>query len=225
MPKKTSVIKASDSNKAWNRKKKNKMPYHIESIAKKKAFLIICEGKNTEPEYFKSFPIASATVKTIGLGASKKYLVDCAVEFAKEYKEYEIWCVFDLDIAPDNLKLKDDFNLAITYAKHKGFQVAYSNDAFELWLVLHYKIIDAQLTRNEYYKMLSGFWQVNYEKEGKKASFCKTIYPKLQHTPANQEQAILRAENLHTLLIDENYCDQNPCTTVYQLVKALNACI
>lgn len=57
MPKKTSVIKASDSDKAWNRKKKNKMPYHIESIAKKKAFLIICEGKNTEPEYFKSFPV------------------------------------------------------------------------------------------------------------------------------------------------------------------------
>ena len=34
----------------------------------KQSFLIICEGVNTEPEYFKAFRLTSASVKTIGEG-------------------------------------------------------------------------------------------------------------------------------------------------------------
>lgn len=227
MPKSTRATKISDSNKGWNRKKANKTPYQIESIAKKKSFLIICEGKNTEPEYFKSFPVVTATIETIGKGASKTALVNKAMEEARKtkYKGYEVWCVFDLDIKYDDATIKTDFDEAIELAKQQGFHVAYSNDAFELWFVLHYKTINAQLTRQEYYEMLREEWGFNYEKKGKEIAICKENYKRLQNHPANQQQAILRAERLHNLFKDEKYCEQNPCTTVYALVRALNACI
>ena len=34
----------------------------------KKSFLIICEGENTEPDYFNAFRLTSATVKAVGKG-------------------------------------------------------------------------------------------------------------------------------------------------------------
>ena len=34
----------------------------------KQTFLIICEGVNTEPDYFNAFRLTSATVKAIGQG-------------------------------------------------------------------------------------------------------------------------------------------------------------
>lgn len=227
MPKSTRATKISDSNKAWNRKKANKTPYQIESIAKKKSFLIICEGKNTEPEYFKSFPVVTATIETIGKGASKTALVKKAMEEARKmkYKGYEFWCVFDLDIKYDDATIKNDFDEAIDMAKQKGFHVAYSNDAFELWFVLHYKMIDTQLTRHQYYEMLREEWGFNYEKEGKEMAICKKNYKRLQNLPASQEKAILRAEKLHKQFKDEKCCEQNPCTTLYALVRALNECI
>lgn len=57
MPKKTRKIKLTDRKKSWNMKKMRWSPYTIEEKKKEKAFLIICEGQNTEPIYFRSFPI------------------------------------------------------------------------------------------------------------------------------------------------------------------------
>lgn len=34
----------------------------------KQTILIVCEGKNTEPSYFKQFKLASATIKAVGTG-------------------------------------------------------------------------------------------------------------------------------------------------------------
>ena len=37
-------------------------------LIEKPTILIVCEGKNTEPSYFKQFRITSATVKFVGEG-------------------------------------------------------------------------------------------------------------------------------------------------------------
>ena len=39
----------------------------------KKSFLIICEGENTEPDYFNAFRLTSATVKAVGKGLGTKF--------------------------------------------------------------------------------------------------------------------------------------------------------
>ena len=53
------------------------------------------------------------------------------------------WVVFDKDDY-------QDFDEAIEFAKKNGFEVAYSNQAFELWFLLHFKKYSGKLHRREY---------------------------------------------------------------------------
>jgi len=217
--------KITDIGKAWNRKPETKM-LRVESIDKKKSFLIICEGENTEPEYFKSIPVGNATVDSYGLGQSKTALVKSVLEVLKndkETREKEIWVVFDMDIKEDqHSQQKEDYNRAIELALSKNIQVAYSNDSFELWFLLHYQFIDSQLKRHQYYERLSDLWQCSYEKEGKNYSFCRKIYKLLKDDErADRSQACSWAKKLLNAQEDLPYSDQNPCTTVFKLINEL----
>lgn len=103
----------------------------------KKTFLIVCEGENTEPEYFNAFRLTSATVKAIGKGLGTMSLVREAISVREQEKQKGksfnfCWVVFDKDEY-------QDFDEAIEFAKKNGFEVAYSNQAFELWFLLHFK--------------------------------------------------------------------------------------
>ncbi|MEO0044241.1 MAG: hypothetical protein RL329_3689 [Bacteroidota bacterium] len=102
----------------------------------KKRYLIVCEGENTEPSYFKQFKLKTATIKTLGEGFNTLSLVLRTMEIIdSEIDEYDyVWCVFDRDSFP-----AQRFNEAIKTAKKAGFQVAYSNQAFEYWLILHFQ--------------------------------------------------------------------------------------
>ena len=69
----------------------------------KQSFLIVCEGVNTEPEYFKAFRLTSASVKAIGKGLSTTRLVEEAiivkeVEGRKNHTFDQYWVVFDNDL-------------------------------------------------------------------------------------------------------------------------------
>lgn len=219
-------IKITDRNKPWNRKKTKKQPYNISSEALKQTFLIICEGENTEPEYFKSFPVNTAEVKSFGLGSSRTALVKMAIDIIKDEndKDTENWVVFDLDIQKDNeIRLKEDYEKAIELAESKNIKVAVANDAFELWFLLHYQYLANKWTRHEYYQKLSELWQCNYEKEGKKLAFCKTIYRKLlDDERASQEEAIKRADRLFETQKGFRLANRNPFTTIHHLVRTLN---
>ncbi len=147
------------------------------------------------------------------------------IELRKDYiQEEEVWVVFDMDIQPDNAKqLKEDYENAIALAESKNIKVAYSNDAFELWFLLHYQYFDNQWTRHEYYDKLSELWVCNYEKMGKNIAFAKTIYKRLKEDEnADQAQAISRAEKLLENQKDLNYAEKNPATNVHSLVEELN---
>lgn len=223
MPKKSKAIKVTDVKgcKPWL-KKKMSTEYAIETVNKRKRFLIVCEGQ-TEELYFKSFPVLSAEVKSIHQGCSKSALVDCVALYLENEVFDEIWCVFDRDIKPDVKNQNEDFNNAIHRALHNGYKCAYSNDAFELWLVLHYEFIDQQQNRTFYYDKLSKLWDINYEKHGKVRSFAKTIYNKLnQDKRASMTLASSHAKVLDTLHQSTPYHLQNPTTLAYKLVEELN---
>jgi hypothetical protein len=220
-------VKKTDREKPWAKRTSSKEPYRENSKEQAKVFFIICEGKNTEPLYFKSFPLGSAKVESYGFGRSKTALVNHVVENVVNDQENagkEIWVVFDFDIKPDQVEQqKEDYNRAIELAKNHNIKVAYSNDAFELWFLLHYQSLDVQWTRHQYYQKLSEYWNCNYENEAKHSAFCRKIYQKLQDdSKANQQTAINYAENLLNSQLQIAYADQNPCTTVYQLVAELN---
>ncbi|RZK42628.1 MAG: RloB domain-containing protein [Pedobacter sp.] len=223
MPKKTRATKVTDirGEKAWL-KKSRPSTYAVETRTKNKTFLIVCEGQ-TEEQYFKSFPVVTASVKPIPLGCSKSTLVDCAKEIAAADEYDEVWCVFDMDIKRDIVGQKDDYNNAIKAALDANFKCAYSNDAFELWFALHFHFYEQQLDRGFYFEKLSSFWNTNYEKNGKSLAFSKEIYSMLENDPAaDQQEAIKRAGKLHARYLNEPYHERNPVTLVYQLVEELN---
>ncbi len=215
-------IKKTDQSAGWN-KKANISKSAISSRIIPKKFLIVCEGQ-TEEIYFKSFPVLTATVSAKETGRTKLALVKKAKELAKEDNYDEIWCVFDMDINYANQEnQRNDFNSAIKQCQEtKKFKVAYSNDCFELWFYLHFAYSDQQNHRTFYYQKLREFWGINYEDKGKKLDFCKTIYSKLQNSNCSQQEAIDRAEKLFKSKTHDSPCDQNPVTTVFELVRELN---
>ena len=56
-----------------------------------------------------------------------------------------IWCVYDRDKEETPAKLSKgniSFDESIKTANSNGIKVAWSNDAFELWILLHFEEID-----------------------------------------------------------------------------------
>ncbi|MBL7806586.1 MAG: RloB domain-containing protein [Saprospiraceae bacterium] len=220
--------KKTDQTKPWNRRSGAASAYKLASreIINKR-FLIVCEGKNTEPCYFQSFPVQTAEVKTYGLGRSKMSLVEYAIQLVNQepQKDQEVWIVFDMDVnhLKDMALQRKDFNDAVHLAREHKFQVAYSNDAFELWFLLHYQLLESALTRLQYYERISQHWGLSYERECKGQKFSQSVYHRLLNDPnSSQENAIRNAERLHKQSEHLTPADQNPCTTVYMLVQELN---
>lgn len=223
MPKKTSAVKVTDvrGRKPWL-KKIGISKYAVESLSKNKTFLIVCEGQSEEL-YFKSFPVITARVKTVPLGCSKTTLVECTKAIVEDELYDEIWCVFDMDNKPDVKGQFDDFDNAIKSATAAGFKCAYSNDAFELWYVLHYQYIDQEQLRTFFFKKLSELWEINYEKVGKSKNFASSIYVLLKNDKrASQEKAIVSSKKLFEAQKEKLFHLQNPVTKVYELVETMN---
>jgi len=223
MPKKTRAIKVTDRNKAWL-KKVNPSVYEIETKETNKIILIVGEGQ-TEKLYFESFPVLTLTVEAVDLGGqSKLKLIEATEQIVKNSdKVYDkIWCVFDMDVKQGERDFAD-FDNAIESGLAKGYEIAYSNDSFELWFYLHYNFTQQRNHRRFYYKTLGERWNCNYEKEGKAYNFCLTIYDRLEKDKnASQAKAIERAEKLFLEHADLKYHEQNPVTKVYELVRFLN---
>ncbi|MFN0049394.1 MAG: RloB family protein [Cytophagales bacterium] len=231
------VIK--DNNPPWLKKKETSRKA-TGNKAFKAIFRIYCEGEVTEIQYFESFPINTTEwkVETIkGFGHQRTKLVETVIEtlkkdqvlglglenkrFSQNYdKIRQIWVVFDFDIDYENGKnVAEDFNNAIALARKYGLQVAYSNDSFELWFVLHFIALQAKWTRKEYYAFLSEKFETDYEKVGKSKDFAATLYTLHKQ---NQEFAIKNAKRLLQANLSLPPSQQNPCTTVFQLVEELN---
>lgn len=182
-----------------------------------KRFLIVCEGGKTEPLYFKAFPVSTRPevieVEVIGSGLNTVGLVHRAVELREEaprgQRYDDVWCVFDRNSFP-----AEDFNAALQLAARERINAAYTNEAFELWYLLHFDYIDAALSRQQYSGMLSDRLRRRYEKNS------TTIYEVLKPL---QPRAIANAETLlnqYPRPIPER---DNPSTTVHLLVRELNS--
>lgn len=182
----------------------------------KQSFLIVCEGENTEPDYFKAFRMTTAKVKAVGQAMNTLSLVAKAISIREADKKKkrvydQCWVVFDKDDFPAN-----DFNQAIMHAEKNGFYVAYSNQAFEYWFLLHYNLYVGPLHRNQYEKMLSKLTGIPYEKtEG----FGAVMYNLLLK---RQPLAIKNAEIVLAEISHGNPAEEESSTTVYRLVKELN---
>lgn len=180
-------------------------------------FLIVCEGEKTEPNYFLSFRVPREVIDVRGIGENTISLVKAAIKIRDKNKDYDrVWCVFDRDSFPI-----ERFNEAIDFAKRQNIQVAYSNEAFEIWYLLHFDYRDTAMSRSEYEATLterlrkSGFISGNQKYKKNNETMYEDLYP-------FQKQAIKRAEKLLEQYQPIDPAKNNPSTTVHLLVKALN---
>lgn len=117
---------------------------------------------------------------------------------------------------------EENFNEALKSAREDGVKVAYSNDAFELWYILHFEYYQAEVTRSDLKKKLMSFEQISTIAKGniKSANFAKAVYPILADKKCD---AIKNAEKLrkYHLSAGTEPCDANPSTTIHLLVCLL----
>lgn len=173
-------------------------------------FLIVCEGAKTEPHYFQRFRVPSVVIDVQGLGLSPLQLVDEAVRLRQEAAndEYDqVWCVFDRDDWP-----VDNFNGALDSARQRNVQVAWSNEAFELWYLLHFDYHDTAIPRSEYMARLTTHLGKPYAKNS------RDTYADLE---GQIETALRNAERLLAQYNPPNPAADKPCTTVHLLVQQL----
>lgn len=148
---------------------------------KANSYLIITEGKCTEPLYFKGLQklikekiggtvdiIEEPVIEICGEGSSTMKLIEIADRIVKDAKiiYQNVWLVFDKDDF-------EDFDQAIKEAENRGYHVAWSNQSFEYWLYLHFFYSDAALHRNQWnekldeifkkYELGDGCYRKNYE--------------------------------------------------------------
>ena len=112
--------------------------------------LIICEGEKTEPIYFESFNAPKDVVTIVGVGFDPLTLVQEAIrrkqQTANSGLPYDqVWCVFDRDDWTRHCFLQ-----AIELARSKTIEIAYSNEAFELWYLLHFDFHNTAISRDTY---------------------------------------------------------------------------
>ena len=111
-----------------------------------KRVLVVCEGEQTEPLYFKALKnrlrLSTLTlVVKATKGVDPRTLVNIAKnESRREKRNGErfdfVYCVFDRDSHPQ-------FEEASNMARARGFKLARSWPCFEFWLLLHFEFVMA----------------------------------------------------------------------------------
>ncbi|MDX9744880.1 MAG: RloB family protein [Arcobacteraceae bacterium] len=229
---KTKELKKQDFKR--EKENKNKVPDVI----------IACEDEVSAPTYFKmlvaklienklitqnSFVIATHH-KNHPTGVLED-LKNHKSNNGKKYKDFEHkWIVIDRDIQRVNGggHKKEDFNNAIIGAKQSNVEVAYANDSFELWYLLHFDYRDTSILRDEILeKVIEKLKARNSHKftklddeNIKQENYTKLIFDELLEL---QETAIKNAQRLLASYGNShNPENDNPSTTVHKLVQILN---
>lgn len=134
---------------------------------KLRRILIVTEGKQTEPNYFKGFPANQEVYDSLdvkGVGYNTVSLVQKAIDLKDEAERngqpyIEVWAVFDRDEFP-----LSNFAAAIELAMQNGIHPAYSIESFELWYLLHFSYCESALSRDDYCRKLTALLGKTYEK-------------------------------------------------------------
>lgn len=214
-------VKISDQNKGWYCRRQKSEARRFEAMAERERILIVCEGEKTEPNYFraiqKDLPQHVVELEICGEGFNTLTLVEKAQELrdGRESGSYpfdQVWVVFDRDSFPTS-----DFDNAINKAESDGISCAWSNEAFELWYVLHFEYRTTAMPRTEYQAKLTELMGRPYAKNA------PDMYQVLSHK-GKQAQAINFSKRLHQGVVTAHTPPSraNPCTTVYALVETLN---
>lgn len=170
--------------------------------------LIVCGG-STEEIYFNKF---NSDLAEISIDAKLKNknpikIVEYAIQLKQKKRYRMVWVVFDKDQF-------DDFDNAILLAEKNNIRCAFSNQAFELWFILHYQRNESTLNRTKYKNIITTKIGREYHKTDN--NIYNTLKDKI-------EFAINNAKIGHQLHRAKGGLPSHweSCTNVYELVSEL----
>lgn len=184
----------------------------------RKVLRIYTEGTKTEPNYFNSIKdelrLSEIDIRVHGVPGFDNHtlpLVEGVIERKNKEEdgfETEWWVVFDRDEHAD-------FNKAVELARENEINVAYSNESFELWFILHFEFLQSSLGRDKFEAKLTKLLGRKYEKNS------SDIYELIKDKEADAMRNAKKLEELHdkTKIISPEKRD--PSTLVYKLVERL----
>lgn len=223
-------------------------------------FILFCEDTVNEPAYFRSFETPGKVKVNVVEGqlSSFKNIVKTLQYCEKEglleiidnhYRlkpgtTSHVWSVFDRDAESAYIQSIDpaddlQFSFSIQAALQAGLQVAWSNDVFELWILLHFEDVapGAWRHRSYVYERLTAIFKTLPDQTGDMAAitgrndFNYKIFLKrrtyfilyvLPYLASRREDATRRANILQAAFAAEQpYHQCNPCTKVHQLVTSI----
>ena len=187
-------------------------------------YLIVCEGKQTEPNYFSGLKkeinekygskvdVLIPNIEIKGTGENTTSLVKYTDKFVNySNKRYgQVWVVFDKDDYSD-----EQFDKSIRTC---DYNVAWSNPNFELWLLSHFKKVSRYISKDNVLQELS--------KEFHKKGLGEYI-----KNDTNIFEKVTSEERLHTAIKNCKYMEElnkdgqasrrNPMTKVYKIIDGL----
>jgi hypothetical protein len=239
-------------------------PWEIKQSDKRVAntlmtFIIFCEDEVSEPLYFKFFETSKIKVNPIRNQKSMMVNVVNAICHCQENNLLEeteeklfvckegnqVWCVFDRDLEEIESKQRKGnilFDESIKTALGNGIKLAWSNDSFELWVLLHFESVDFELMENKnrelYYDKLTKIFKniqnpnedllkvlqykgFSYKESLKRENnFRNIVRPEMIK---NTKIAIERSKELESKYSSKNISEheKSPFTLVHHLVEEL----
>ena len=200
------------------------MARKADKLVVKNKFYIITNGEQTECNYFNLLKSKRSVydVKVKFENADPVGLVQYARKLVGDANQ--VWCVFDIDYTYQDNRLLT----ALKQAEESGIKIAYSNIAFEVWLISHFDKCRQHLQLKDYPNELNRLLKENgineiYSKNNEK--LLKTCFI------PNYKKAIVNAKIVYQNYVkahNEKHSNQRQpvwewvsSTTVYKLVEAL----
>ncbi len=223
-----------DELKRATKKKKRK---EGSRLAQPERYLIICEGKKTEPNYFKGIQkrinkkydkkiSERIQLRVKGTGRNTLSLLNFAKDQVKQQEENgilynHIWLIYDLDDFPlDNF---DNTAYSVESMNKNNntstkWHVAWSNQCIEIWFLLHFDYYNSDVHRTNYFKKLSKVFKKhgldNYTKNNEDIFEILIEFGSLE-TAINNAKLLYREKKAHVP------SKMAPATKVYELVELL----
>lgn len=211
------------------RREQRKKRGHEYRTPQANSFLIVTEGKRTEPYYFEGMKklildavggnidvIEVPKIDICGEGCSTGRLLEATEQAIKNAKilYQNVWVVFDKDDF-------SDFDQAIKEGADKGYNIAWSNQCFEYWLYLHFEYSDSALHRDVWKEKLNQIFKSynlgngNYEKNLANIYDLVNTYDGVNTAIRNAKR---RMSDYNKKIKPSTY---DPGTTVHELVGEL----
>jgi len=194
--------------------------------SEKTRILIVCEGRETEPNYLHGLRDEEAVRQYFivevrkGKGGSCLDVIQQAIaereKAAARRKDFdEVWCVFDVEQASRREQVID----ARTLAGQHEIQLALSNPSFECWLLAHFTRTKKSFAgADKVIEELNKYWRREFGQDYEKSD--EQIYARLS---ARTQTALDNARKVRKQdwSSSSDIIDCNSATEVYLLVERL----